>query len=116
MTGSENLPNYLPTVHLIVRSSKIHAKGCYTTIPLKHGTFIVEYTGERLTVDEADERYEDRADTYLFGLSDGEYVIDGDNVAAFVNHSCDPNCETEEIDGRVWITAMRDIEAGEELT
>lgn len=34
----------------------------------------------------------------------------------FINHSCNPNCETEEIDGRVWITAIREIAAGEELT
>jgi hypothetical protein len=34
----------------------------------------------------------------------------------FINHSCDPNCETEEIDGRVWIMAIRNVKAGEELT
>jgi len=37
-------------------------------------------------------------------------------VAAFINHSCDPNCEADEIKGRVWIIAARDIAAGEELT
>jgi len=37
-------------------------------------------------------------------------------MAMFVNHSCDPNCETDEIDGRVFITAIRNIKAGEELT
>jgi hypothetical protein len=34
----------------------------------------------------------------------------------FINHSCDPNCETEEIDGEVWIIALRNIPAGKELT
>ena len=33
----------------------------------------------------------------------------------FMNHSCDANCETDETDGRVWIRAIRDIAAGEEL-
>jgi SET domain-containing protein len=103
-------------MHLIVRSSRIHSRGCYTTVPITEGTFIVEYTGEHITCDEANERYEDHADTYLFGLDDGEHVIDGDGVAAFINHSCDPNCESDEIDGQVWIIAVRDIEAGEELT
>jgi SET domain-containing protein len=37
-------------------------------------------------------------------------------VAAFVNHSCEPNCETDQIRGKMWIIALRDIEAGEELT
>jgi uncharacterized protein len=101
---------------LIIRSSKIHATGCYTTAPIRKGTRAVEYTGERLTVDRADELYDGCAETYLFGLSDGKVVIDGDGVAAFINHSCDPNCEVDEIDGRIWIIAMRDIAAGEELT
>ena len=103
---------------LIVRSSKIHATGCYTTSPIAEGTFIVEYTGPRLTVEEADELYVDREETYLFGLPDGKHVIDGYGEAAFINHSCDPNCETVETpDGqRVWIVALRDIAAGEELT
>ncbi len=38
---------------LVIRSSKIHAAGCYTTTPVSKGTHIVEYTGPRLTVEEA---------------------------------------------------------------
>lgn len=96
--------------------SKIHSTGCYTTTPIAKGSYIVEYTGPRLTVEEADERYDEQEETYLFGLEDGEHVIDGFGDAAFINHSCDPNCEPDEIDGRIWIIALRDIEAGEELT
>ena len=40
---------------LLIRSSKIHATGCYTTSAVKKGARVVEYTGERITVDEADE-------------------------------------------------------------
>ena len=98
---------------LVIRSSKIHAAGCYTTTPVSKATHIVEYTGPRLTVEEADTRSNDRPETYLFGLSDGQHVIDGDGVAAFINHCCDPNCEADEIDGRVWIIALRDIAAGD---
>ena len=116
MSATANAPRPTSTMHLIVRSSRIHSRGCCTTVPIIEGTFIVEYTGERITCDEANERYQDRPDTYLFGLDDGEHVIDGDGVAAFINHSCDPNCESDEIDGQVWIIAVRDIEPGEELT
>jgi uncharacterized protein len=49
-------------------------------------------------------------------MDDGKTVIDGFGMAAFVNHSCQPNCETDEIDKRIWIIALRDIAAGEELT
>lgn len=101
---------------LIIRSSQIHAAGCYTTVSLSAGTRIVEYTGRRLTADQADELYEGDDQTYLFGLDDGKHVIDGHGMAAFINHSCQPNCETDEFDGRVWILAARDIAAGEELT
>jgi SET domain-containing protein len=101
---------------LIIRSSTIHAAGCYTTTPIKKGTRVVEYTGPRITKDEADEKYQDSPTTYLFGIGDGSYVIDGHGTAMFINHSCDPNCETDEIHGRVWIRAIRDIAAGEELT
>jgi len=100
---------------LVLRDSKIHSSGCYTTCAIKKGTWIVEYTGTRLTKHQADAMYESARRTYLFGLDDGR-VIDGDGVAAFINHSCAPNCEPDEIDQRVWIIASRDIRVGEELT
>jgi len=52
----------------------------------------------------------------LFGMEGGKTIIDGFGMAAFVNHSCDPNCESDQIDNRIWIIALRDIAAGEELT
>jgi len=100
---------------LIIRSSDIHAAGCYTTIPIKKGSMVIEYTGPLISKDEGDKRYEGREYTYLFGMDDGR-VIDGHGMAAFINHSCDPNCETDEIDGKLWIIALRDIKAGEELS
>lgn len=101
---------------LIIRSSPIHREGCYTTTPIRKGTRIVEYTGERITIAEADRRYNGHQITYLFGLGDGKRIIDGNGIAALINHSCDGNCETDEIRGRVWIIAARNIRAGEELT
>ncbi|MBI1739899.1 MAG: SET domain-containing protein-lysine N-methyltransferase [Acidobacteriales bacterium] len=101
---------------LILRESQIHSYGCYTTAPIRKGTRVVEYVGERLTTDQADDLYDDLPQTYLFGLDSGKHVVDGYGVAAFINHSCQPNCETDIIGGRVWIIAQRDIEPGEELT
>ena len=101
---------------LIIRSSDIHAAGCYTTTKIRKGTFVVEYAGPLISPKQADEIYDGRSTTYLFGLRDGKLIIDGHGAAMFINHSCDPNCETDEIDGHVWIIAIRDIKAGEELT
>jgi len=100
---------------LVIRSSPINGAGCYTTESIKNGSRIVEYTGPRLSKDEADELYKDRDVTYLFGVGNGRTVIDGHGMAMFLNHSCAPNCETDEVRGRIWITAIRDIVAGEEL-
>jgi len=101
---------------LVIRSSDIHAAGCFTLEDIRKGTRVLEYTGERITKTEGDDRYDGRPFTYLFGIGDGEVVIDGHGMAMFVNHSCDPNCETNEEDGRVYIESIRDIAAGEELT
>jgi SET domain-containing protein len=100
---------------LVIRTSTIHADGVYTTAPIKRRALVAEYTGPRLTNSQADDLYEHSPRTYLFGLVDGEHVIDGDGIAAFINHSCDPNCEADEIKGRVIIRAIRNISAGEEL-
>ena len=101
---------------LIIRSSGIHAAGVYATRTIRAGAKVVEYTGPRLTIEEGDRIYKDKDYTYLFGLQDRKHLIDGYGMAAFINHSCDPNCETDEIKGRVWIIAWRDIKAGEEIT
>ncbi len=85
---------------LVIRRSKIHADGVYATVAIH---------------DQADAIYDDSPRTYLFGLTDGQHVIDGDGIAAFINHSCDPNCEADEIEGRVFIRAIRKIMPGEEL-
>jgi SET domain-containing protein len=84
--------------------------------PLKKGTRVCEYDGPRFTKEVADERYKDRFITYLFSCGDNGTVIDGFGTAMFINHSCDPNCETEDEDGRIYVVAIRDIAAGEELT
>ena len=102
---------------LIIRSSAIHAAGCYTTTPISKGRRVAEYTGPRLSKDQADEAYEDSPITYLFGLGKGDIVIDGHCASMFINHSCDGNAETsEDEDGRVWITALRNIPADAEIT
>lgn len=101
---------------LIIRSSSLHGAGVYTTSAIAEGTRILEYTGPRLSARKTDGMYADSEVTYLFGMDDGKTVIDGFGMAAFVNHACHPNCETDQIDDRIWIIALKDIAAGEELT
>jgi SET domain-containing protein len=100
---------------LVVRPSPIHSVGVYTTRSIRRGCRVVEYAGPRITPEEADRLYDGASRTYLYGLEDGKTVIDGEGLGAYLNHSCDPNCEIDEIKGRAWIFALRDIAAGEEL-
>lgn len=101
---------------LITKSSDIHAAGCFTLEDIPKDTVVLEYTGERITKQEGDSRYDGRSFTYLFGIGDGKIVIDGHGMAMFVNHSCHPNCEVDEIDGRIFIKTLRKLKMGEELT
>ena len=100
---------------LIIRSSDIHAAGCYATRSFRNGQRICEYDGSRMSKQEADKRYEERSVTYLFGYGEKNEVIDGFGAAMFMNHCCEPNCETEEEEERIYVVALRDIALGEEL-
>jgi uncharacterized protein len=109
------MPPRPPSPRLLIRSSAIHAAGCYTLDPIRRGTRITEYDGPRLSKKEANDRYADRDITYLFGFGGKGEVIDGFGTAMFLNHSCAPNCETVERNQRIFIQAIRDIAANEEL-
>jgi SET domain-containing protein len=85
------------------------------------GDVLFEYKGKVLSWKEAQRQYERSAaeagHTFFFDLDDGR-VIDGGqggNSARWVNHSCAPNCETEQQGSRVYFHALCDIEPGEEL-
>jgi len=110
------VPKIPPTVK--VRRSGVHGRGVYAGELIRKGTRIIEYTGKRVPDREAPDDDKD-SHTFYFGLENGE-VIDpelGDgNEARWINHSCDPNCESIEKNGRIFIYALRDIEPGEELS
>lgn len=107
---------------LQVRRSGVHGKGVYALRPLRAGERLIEYTGEVISWAQALERHpHDPAHpthTFYFHIDD-ERVIDakfGGNSSRWINHSCAPNCEAEQTEsGRVYIKALRDIAAGEEL-
>jgi len=109
--------------------------GVKTLENIKKGSFVVEYVGEVITNEEAEERgkkYDAEGRTYLFDLDfdkgqDNPYTVDAahfGNVAHFINHSCDPslavfnvwiNCLDPDLP-RLALFAVRDIVKGEQLT
>jgi SET domain-containing protein len=101
-----------------VRRSRVHGRGVFATKRIRKNARIIEYTGKRVTWESVPED-SDNPHTFLFGLNGGVMVIDpriGGNDARWINHSCDPNCEAIEEDGRVFIYALRNIRPGEELS
>ncbi len=110
-----------PRRKIQVRDSGVHGRGVYATAPIPAGAKIIEYTGERISWEEAVERHPHDPSqpnhTFYFHIEGGQ-VIDalyGGNDARWINHACEPNCEADEVNGRVFIKALRDIEPGEEL-
>jgi uncharacterized protein len=104
-----------------VRRSGVHGKGVFALQDLAEGEKIIEYVGEVITWDEAQDRHphdpKDPNHTFYFHV-DEDRVIDalyGGNSSRWINHSCDPNCEADEEEGRIFIKALRNIKAGEEL-
>ena len=105
-----------------VRHSPIHGYGVFAARRIRKGTTIIEYLGDRVSHEQADARYEDKDPndnhTFLFTV-DAKTVIDAGvngNEARYINHACDPNCESAAANRRIFIEAIRTIEPGEELS
>jgi SET domain-containing protein len=114
--------------YVVVKKSGIHSRGIFAKKDIKKGTKIIEYVGEKITKAESEKRADqtlkksknnkDNGAVYIFELNK-RYDIDGDttyNTAKLINHSCNPNCESDIIKGHIWVYALRDIKEGEELT
>lgn len=104
-----------------VRRSGVHGKGVFALQPIPAGQRIIEYKGQVITWREALRRHphdpQDPNHTFYFHIDD-THVIDakvGGNAARWINHACEPNCKADEIDGRVFIRALTDLQPGDEL-
>ena len=112
----------------IKKNSKIHASGLFARAEIESGTRIIQYKGLKITKAQSDKIADVHIDAnkkegtvgavYIFTLND-RYDINGKvawNLAKYINHSCDPNCETDIVRGKIWISAIKDIKKGEELS
>jgi SET domain-containing protein len=104
------------------RRSEVHGTGVFALSEFAAGEQIIEYVGEIISMQEAIRRHphdpQNPNHTFYFHLDDA-HVIDalyGGNASRWINHSCRPNCEPQDVQGRVFIHALRPIWKGEELT
>ena len=111
-----------------IKKSKVHGSGIFASQNIPRNTKIIQYIGEKILKSEGDRRSEKRirkylnseitGSVYIFELNK-KYDIDGAfryNKARFMNHSCDPNCEVEIEKNEIWISSIKDIKVGEELS
>lgn len=110
-----------------IRFSKIHGRGVFASRLLRKGSKIIEYRGELIDKEESNRRgnalFEESqktggASVYIFDL-DENHDLDGNkewNPARLINHTCEPNAEMIDDDGRLYLYALREVRKGEEIS
>ncbi len=99
----------------------MHGKGVFALQDLAEGETLIEYVGEVISWEEAQDRHphdpKDPNHTFYFHVNEDKVIdaLHGGNSSRWINHSCDPNCEADEENDRIFIKALRNIQAGEEL-
>ena len=104
-------------IQVRVGPSRIAGQGLFAAQDITKGTDIIQYTGEKIPKAESARRLA-QGNAYIFTFNE-RWDIDGQvfrNIARYINHSCAPNCEAQKTPRSIWIVALRDIQAGEELT
>ncbi len=115
--------------YIKVKKSGIHSKGVFARKNIPEGVRIIEYLGKEMTHEESDALYQkmyqrhqldpSKASVYTFTLNDTTDINGGVwwNLARFINHSCEPNCEAViEDEKSIVLYSARHITRGEELT
>ena len=112
------MPSKSPTSggrRIQTRRSAVHGNGVFAVKDIAEGESLIEYKGEIITWKEALRRHPHDPSqpnhTFYFHIDDGrviDAVVNG-NASRWINHSCEPNCEADEIDGRVFIKALRTL-------
>ncbi len=102
---------------VLIKGSAIDGMGGFARADISAGERVIEYVGRKIDKKESLRQCE-LENPCIFHL-DEEHDLDGNvewNPARFLNHSCSPNSEAQSEDGTIWIVALRDIKAGEEIT
>ncbi len=110
------------------KRSSIHNNGLFAANDIPKDEYVIQYLGERISKKESTRRGVSQHDkalgsesvgsVYIFELNE-KHDIDGNfewNIARLANHSCNPNCEAQNVDGEIWLVALKNIRKNDELT
>src|SRR3989344_5686172 len=114
--------------YITIRKSGIHNKGVFAKKDIPKGVRLLEYIGRYITKNESDEIVDKHWDShrknnnngavYVFELNK-HWDIDGnvpENTARLIIHSCNPNSDAKFVGDHIWITSIKSIKKGEEIT
>ena len=103
-----------PLPKIAQRRSGIEGWGVFAAEDIQKNARIIDYAGELIHNSESEERedrYSKEGQVWVFRVNRNwsrDANVDG-NIARFINHSCEPNCETEIEDGHIYIKAIKPI-------
>ena len=103
---------------ILVKTSPINGRGLFAVGPYRAGETLMFIDGEPIDETEALRRERAEANWYIY-WNDGRSYIDtaGSQKGRYLNHACLPNTVTLPRDEvSLYLVALRDIAAGEELT
>ncbi len=125
--GLDSFGNTPEFPYVRASASAIHNHGLFAAKRIPEGAHVIQYLGELISKKNSNRRGNKQHDksqsdnvgsVYIFDL-DGKRDLDGNfewNIARLANHSCEPNCEAQDIEGEIWFVSLRSINKNEELT
>ncbi|MCX6780983.1 MAG: SET domain-containing protein [Candidatus Magasanikbacteria bacterium] len=103
-----------PTKYNVRVKKSASGFGLFAEDAIPKNRFIIEYWGKIISDKKADEL----GGKYIFGLENDKNISGAHrkNIARYINHSCQPNCEASLEGDRIFIRSLKKINPGDELT
>lgn len=107
-------PSPRPPIYAVRVGKSAAGFGLFAKEAIPSGKFILEYWGEVVPSEKADEL----GGMYLFDLENGRTILGGTrkNIARYANHACKPNADVRVRGDRVFLYSVKAIKAGQEIT
>jgi hypothetical protein len=109
------LDAYAKTANLFTVGETHLGKAVFAAVRFAEGAPLLEFTGRRLPMSRIPSLIRGHGDRYVQVTPD-HYMGPSGRIDDLVNHSCEPNAGLRFTDAGVFLVAIRDIAAGDEIT